>query len=246
MKQILITGGSSGIGLGLAERFLKDGARVIITGRDPEKLAAVHPGLETFVNDISQIQQREALAIHIDKTMPGIDMLINNAGIQRRVALADDQALWPDRQNEIDILLAAPVHLNHLLLPLLLQESKTSTIVNVTSGGAYIPQVFAPLYSACKAALHHYTMSLRYSLQNTTCKVTELIPPAVQTGLAGSGNNHGVPLKEFCDAIYGALITGKQSEIGYAQTPGLIPQISGKAVAELFEMSAARYPVKMY
>jgi len=161
MKQILITGGSSGIGLGLAERFLKDGARVIITGRDPEKLAAVHPGLETFVNDISQIQQREALAIHIAKTMPGIDMLINNAGIQRRVALADDQALWPDRQNEIDILLAAPVHLNHLLLPLLLQESKTSTIVNVTSGGGYIPQVFAPLYSACKAALHHYTMSLR-------------------------------------------------------------------------------------
>jgi len=88
-------------------------------------------------------------------------------------------ATWIERQVEIDILLSGPVHLNHLLIPLLLAVNKKALIVNVTSGGAYIPQAFAPMYSACKAALHHYTMTLRHALSATQCKVAELIPPAI-------------------------------------------------------------------
>jgi uncharacterized oxidoreductase len=80
--------------------------------------------------------------------------VINNAGVKRRVPLASDTAAWPERQAEIDILFSAPVHLNHLLIPLMLRSNKPGMIVNVTSGGAFIPQVFAPLYSASKAALH--------------------------------------------------------------------------------------------
>jgi len=233
----------------LAEYYLKAGARVLVTGRDETRLkqvAAAHPGLEIFVNDISLPEARETIARHIQEIMPGLNVLINNAGIQRRIALADDQAPWAERQAEIDILLSAPVHLNHLLIPLLLQPGKSSTIVNVTSGGAFIPQVFAPVYSACKAALHHYTLTLRHALASTSCKVVELIPPAVQTKLAGPGLTHGVLLDEFCDAVFTELINNDKLEIGYAQTAGLVPQLSGKAVSELFEQSAARFPVNTY
>lgn len=247
--EVLITGGSEGIGRGLAERFLKAGHRVIVTGRNRDTLesaAQALPGLEFFVNDIGIAAEREALAYHVKEHMPGIDTLVNNAGNQRRVPLAMDDAPWADRQAEIDILLAGPVHLNHLLIPLLLQAGKQSLIVNVTSGGAYIPQVFAPLYSACKAALHHYTLVLRESLRQTSCLVIELIPPAVQTSLAGPGLTHGAPLAEFCDTVFAGLLECGQNEIGFGPTVNLEVQISGKPLQELFGASAMRFPVKGY
>jgi short-subunit dehydrogenase involved in D-alanine esterification of teichoic acids len=122
--------------------------------------------------------------------LPGFNVVINNAGIQRRVSLASDTAPWSERQAEIDILLAAPVHLNHLLIPLMLRSKQPALIVNVTSGGAFVPQVFAPVYSACKAALHSYTVTPRHALQGTWLRVVELVPPAVQTGLGDPGATH--------------------------------------------------------
>jgi NAD(P)-dependent dehydrogenase (short-subunit alcohol dehydrogenase family) len=106
---------------------------------------------------ISKVEERHALASHVESHLPDLDVLINNAGIQRRVSLASDTVAWPERQAEIDILLSAPVHLNHLLIPLILRSNEPGMIVNVTSGAAFVPQVFAPLYSASKAALHNYT-----------------------------------------------------------------------------------------
>ncbi|NIG53674.1 SDR family oxidoreductase [Chitinophaga sp. Cy-1792] len=247
--QVLITGGSEGIGLGLASRFLQAGSRVLITGRNVDKLKAAaekYPGLEIFVNDIGSSEQREVLAKYVQEVMPGINLLVNNAGIQRRIALASDNAPWNERQQEIDILLAAPIHLNHLLIPLLIANGKASTIVNVTSGGAYVPQVFAPVYSACKAALHSYTMVLRHSLKETGCRVVELIPPAVQTSLAGAGQNHGAPLDEFCDTVFEKLINTDAGEIGYGPTDGLKVSLSGKSQEEMFEASAGRFPVAGY
>ncbi|MFB6454557.1 SDR family oxidoreductase [Chitinophaga sp. Hz27] len=248
-SQILITGGSEGIGLGLASRFLQAGSRVMITGRNAAKLKAAvekYPGLEIYVNDIGSSEQRELLAKHVQEVMPGITMLINNAGIQRRIALASDKAPWQERQQEIDILLAAPIHLNHLLIPQLLTNGKAATIVNVTSGGAYIPQVFAPVYSACKAALHSYTMVLRHSLQEAGGRVVELIPPAVQTSLAGTGQNHGAPLDEFCDTVFDKLVNTAATEIGFGPTDGLKVSLSGKSQKEVFEASAGRFPVDKY
>ncbi|OUJ68991.1 SDR family NAD(P)-dependent oxidoreductase [Hymenobacter crusticola] len=246
---VLITGGSEGIGLGLAVRFLQAGSQVLITGRDADKLmraAAAWPGLQTLVNDLSKPAQREDLARHIQRTMPSLNVVVNNAGIQRRVGLAQDQAPWAERQQEVDLLLAAPVHLNHLLVPLLLTQPQASLVVNVTSGGAYIPQVFAPLYSACKAAVHSYTLTLRQALTGTACRVVELIPPAVRTALAGPGATHGVPVNEFCDAVFPQLLQEEVTEIGYGPTAAVVPQLGDQPVNALFQASTVRFPTATY
>jgi uncharacterized oxidoreductase len=104
---VLIAGGSEGIGRGLAARYVAHGARVLVTGRSKEKLERVAAGLkvEILVNEISSPAEREQLAVHVRNVMPGINILINNAGIQRRVSLAQDTSSWGERQAEIDTLL---------------------------------------------------------------------------------------------------------------------------------------------
>jgi uncharacterized oxidoreductase len=245
---VLITGGSEGIGRGLAERFLKAGSTVLVTGRSTEKLKRVAselPGLRTLVNDISKPEGRVELAEYVASTCPKLNVLINNAGIQRRIALAADTASWQERQVEIDTLLSGPVHLNSLLIPLMLKQGTPSRIVNVTSGGAFIPQVFAPIYSACKAALHSYTVTLRHALAGTSIGVLELIPPAVQTALAGPGATHGAPLDAFCDQVFSAFQSGSET-IGFGPTD--TPQFKQllEAVEPMFQASAGRFPVATY
>lgn len=247
--RVLITGGSEGIGYGLASLFKKAGSEVLITGRHLQKLelaAAALPGLKTFVNDIGDPTQREKLAVHIKTTMPGINIVVNNAGIQRRISLAQDTADWHTRQQEIDILLSGPIHLNQLLVPHLLAHGKPSLIINVTSGGAYIPQVFAPVYSACKAALHSYTMSLRHSLAGTSCKVVELIPPAVRTTLTDPTATHGITTETFCKAVFPNLIAEEATTVGFGPTEQLIPELSGQRITDLFEARSSRFPVTTY
>jgi uncharacterized oxidoreductase len=246
---VLITGGSQGIGLGLAARFLSAGHTVLVTGRSAERLeraASQYPSLRVYRNDIGRPEQREQLADHVRATMPNLDVLINNAGIQRRIPLATDNAPWAERQAEIDILLAGPAHLNHLLIPTLLGHGRPSLIVNVSSGGAFIPQPFAPLYSACKAALHSYTINLRYALAHTACRAVELIPPAVATELAGLENKHGAPVDDFCDTVYAALLDNSKNEIGYGVTDSPAFQAQIHTTAALFDQSAARFPIETY
>jgi uncharacterized oxidoreductase len=245
---VLITGGSEGIGRGLAARFAAAGARVLVTGRSKEKLERVASELrvETLVNDLSRATEREALAAHVREGMPALNVLINNAGIQHRVSLAADTASWDERQVEIDTLLSAPVHLNHLLVPVMLGHSRPSLIANVTSGGAYIPQPFAPVYSACKAALHSYTMNLRFALAATALHVVEIIPPAIRTALAGPGATHGAPLDEFCDAVFAALSQGDAIEIGFGATASPVLQERIALDHKLFETFSGRFPVKTY
>jgi uncharacterized oxidoreductase len=246
---VLITGGSEGIGRGIAARFLAAGSTVLVTGRNTAKLdraARELPGLDTFVNDISRADERERLAAHVRDTMPGLNIVINNAGIQRRVSLAADSALWAERQAEIDTLLSGPVHLNHLLVPIILAHRRPSMIVNVTSGGAYVPQPFAPLYSACKAALHSYTVNLRYALANTPCRVVEVVPPAVRTGLAGPSATHGAPLEEFCDSVFSGLSRPDLAEIGFGVTASDSFQEPKKLYRALFEQFSARFPIERY
>ena len=245
---VLITGGTQGIGLGLAQRFLAAGSSVIVTGRNVgriEQLTQSSPGLHGWVSDISRPEDREALAAHIEREFPSLNVVINNAGVQRRIGLAADSAPWPERQQEIDTLLSGPIHLNALLVPLMLKHKESGAIVNVTSGGAFIPQVFAPVYSACKAALHSYTVTLRHALRNTPLHVVELIPPAVRTGLAGPGATHGAPLDEFCDSVFPELLEGAET-IGFGPTdaPEFMQLID--APKKLFAASAARFPIEKY
>lgn len=213
---ILVTGGASGIGLALASRFLAAGSKVIVCGRRLAALrdaAEANPGLVTRACDLARADERESLAEWIVDAFPDLNVLVNNAGIQRRFQLVEPDS-WETTREEIAINLDAPVHLGMLLLPHL-RAKPNAAIVNVTSGLAYVPFVGAPVYSATKAALHSYTLSQRHHLADTGVQVIEIVPPAVNTDLGGVGlHTTGEPLDAFADAVV-ARIAGGELEIGY-------------------------------
>jgi len=215
-KTVLITGGATGIGLALAEHFYARGATVAVCGRRSDRLAAAAaalPGLRTHVCNMAVPEEREALAEWVVSEVGGVDVLVNNAGIQNRVRLAAGSA-WEAHAEEIAINFGGPVHLTGLLLPHLLSRPE-AMVVQVSSGLAFIPGAFAPVYCATKAALHSYTMSLRQQLKGMSVRVVELAPPAVNTDLGGTGlHTFGVPLKEFADAVF-PRIENEEIEIGY-------------------------------
>jgi uncharacterized oxidoreductase len=214
---VLITGGASGIGFALAERFLQAGSEVIICGRRADKLKEAqqkHPRLQTRVSDVSDPVERVALYEWVREAVPKLNVLVNNAGIQRRMKLTDEAQEWELSRQEIAINLDAPVHLSSLFIPHLRQHA-TSAIVNVTSGLAFVPGAFAPVYSATKAALHSFTLSLRQQLISTSIEVIEIVPPAVNTDLGGFGlHTFGVPIADFTDSVMQRIASGEH-EVGY-------------------------------
>ena len=207
---VLITGGASGIGFALAERFLRAGSAVIVCGHRPEQLRAAqdkHPQLKIRVCDVAKESDRMALCQWAVGEFPGLNVLVNNAGIQRPLQLTRPEA-WEHTHQEIAINCEAPVHLSMLLVPHLLTQPR-SAIVNVTSGLSFVPMARAPIYSATKAALHSFTLSLRHQLSNTPIQVVEIVPPAVNTDLGGPGlHTSGVPLDEFADAVMARMQAG--------------------------------------
>jgi uncharacterized oxidoreductase len=214
---MLVTGGGSGIGLALARRFHAAGATVAICGRREDRLreaSAELPGLVTRVCDVSRPGERRALAQWAVGELPSLNVLVNNAGVQRYPQLSEGEGDWDAIEEEIAINLAAPVHLAVLLVSHL-QRQNDPAIVNVTSGLAFTPLARAPIYSATKAALHSFTLSLRHQLAATPIRVVEMAPPAVNTDLGGPGlHTFGVDLDEFADAIVARLASG-EPEVGY-------------------------------
>ncbi|MHC2993092.1 cytochrome C553 [Pontibacter sp. HJ8] len=217
---VLITGGASGIGLALAERFLKAGSEVLVCGRREEKLREAqqsHPGLQTRVCDVGSEADRIALFEWATREFPKLNVLVNNAGIQRRGKFTEDTASWEERRHEIAINVEAPIHLAALFIPHLKQQQEAA-IINVSSGLAFTPGTFASVYSATKAAIHSFTMSLRHDLSGTNVRVIELVPPAVNTDLGGVGiHTMGVPVDEFADNIIERMAAG-ELEIGYGRS----------------------------
>ncbi|MEX8033820.1 SDR family NAD(P)-dependent oxidoreductase [Microbacterium sp. 20-116] len=243
----LITGGTAGIGLGLARRYAGAGARVVVAARPSARLADVPqviPGATSIAVDLEAPEGRDALADAIVERYGRLDVLVNNAGIQRRVSVAEDASPWPERQRELDLLFAAPVHLTTLLLPVL-RAAPAGQVVNVTSGGAFTPQPFAPVYSAMKAALHGWTVTLRHALADTPVAVTELIPPAVATGLAGPGQAHGLGVDDFCDAVFPGL-EAREVEVGAGPTATEEFRRLLADGARRFAASATRFPVARF
>ncbi|QNF32339.1 SDR family NAD(P)-dependent oxidoreductase [Adhaeribacter swui] len=232
---VLITGGASGIGLALAERFLHAGSTVIVCGRRADKLReakAKHPQLHTHVCDVSQEVDRQKLFDYVTSTFPEVNVLINNAGIQNRQAIVGDSRPWSFHQNEIAINLEAPIHLAMLFIPHL-QQHPQAYIINVTSGLAFSPLAQAAIYSATKAALHSFTLSLRHQLTHTSIKVLEIVPPAVQTDLGGAGiHTFGAPLNDFTDGIIAGLTRGDE-EVGYG-TSEINRKASREQLNEIF------------
>ena len=182
-QRIVITGGSSGIGLAMARAFADQGATVIITGRTEATLrqaASSHPSISGVVCDVSDDEQVVALRDAVE-SQGGVDILINNAGVMLAFDVTNGFAL-ESQLHEIAIDAAGPVRLVHHFLPGML--ARPSVLVNVSSGLAYVPYAAAPVYSASKAFLHSYTQSLRAQLAGTSVRVVELLPPVVDTPLA--------------------------------------------------------------
>lgn len=181
---ILITGGTSGIGLAFAEKFLAAGSKVIICARRQERLDAVrlqHPAIVTKVADMSSHTSRMQLAEWIKTNHPDTNILMNNAGIQLRMDLTKP---IPDDMlhQEMETNFISYAHFTSLMVSQL-SGKKDAAIINVSSGLAFAPLAMVPIYSATKAALHSFTMSLRHQLKPLGIKVIEVIPPQVDTDL---------------------------------------------------------------
>ena len=197
---ILITGGGSGIGRGLAEAFHAKGNQVIIVGRRKKLLdetVAANPGMKAAVLDIENSDAIRNFAEKLKKDFPALNVVIHNAGIMKPESLKDGAVA--DAEAMVTTNLLGPIRLNAALLPFLLKQQNPA-IMTVSSGLAFVPLAMTPTYCATKAAIHSYTQSMRYQLKDTAAQVLELIPPYVQTELLGArqaSDPKAMPLKDF-------------------------------------------------
>ena len=223
---ILITGGTSGLGLAFAEQFLQDGNTVIICGRRTERLHQIkekHPAIITKECDVANEQQREELAAWAIQQYPTLNILMNNAGIQLVTDLTKPVDLATVR-SEVETNLIAPIHLSSLFAPHL-KTQKDPAIINISSGLAFAPIAFMPVYCATKAAVHSLTLSMRHQLKGSV-KVYEIAPPSTDTELghqrrADKTHTHGgIPISEFlAEAMDG--LKNDIPEIAVGQSKGL-------------------------
>jgi uncharacterized oxidoreductase len=196
---VLVTGGGTGIGRGLAEAFHRLGNKVIIAGRRLDTLKAVakaNPGIEFLSLDQGDSADIRRFAIEMSDKYPELNVLVNNAGIQRVEDLTTGNPGTAEQTLAVNLL--GPIRLTSALLQLILGRPRAA-IVNVTSGLAFMPSALTPTYCASKAAMHSYTQSLRYQLRDTAVQVIEIIPPRVQTALQGDRgfDPRGMPVDEF-------------------------------------------------
>jgi len=195
---ILITGGTSGIGLELAKQLSETGATVLITGRKPEALEEAKkkiPGVHTFISDVSSPSDIEKLFGDTTKQFPQLNIIINNAGIMRLIDLQKESSDLQDINKEIATNLTGTIQMVQRFLPHI-KKQKSAAIVNVSSFIAAMPLPPAPIYSASKAGVHAFTRSLRLQLKGSTVKVFEVIPPSVGTNIQ---KNWGIQLDTSMD-----------------------------------------------
>lgn len=223
---VLITGGATGIGFAMAEEFVKAGNEVIICGRREEKLREAKkkiPQLHIKVCDVSKEEDRKKLVEWVFTNFKDINILVNNAGIQRMVNLKTGQSNRKEGEDEIDINLKAPIRLCEIFIPRLLQK-KEAAVVNVSSGLGFIPITIMPVYCATKAALHSFSLSLRHQLKDTPVKIFEIIPPTVDTELDKGAREkrgqkeRGIPPSEVATATIKALENNEyEKAVGMAE-----------------------------
>lgn len=223
---VLITGGATGIGLALAEAFSKNGNEVIICGRRRNKLLEAQkrlPKVHIKVCDISKDKNRKDLFEWATSNFKKLNILVNNAGIQREIDLNRGIADLESGEDEIGVNLEAPVYLSALFIPQLKKQNE-SAIINISSGLAFVPIASMPVYCATKAAIHSFDLSLRHQLAGTRVKVYEVVPPIVDTeldkgarGQRGQANRGIKPGEVAAETMKGIESDDFEIVIGIAQ-----------------------------
>jgi uncharacterized oxidoreductase len=182
---VLITGGTSGIGLEMARQLLELGNTVLVTGRDQGKLDRAKqklPALHTYRSDVGDVDAIESLFLRVTTDFPALNVLVNNAGIMRKINLQSGAHDLHDVTREIEINLTGPIRMVQRFLAHL-KAQPVAAVVNVSSGLAFVPLPLSPVYCAAKAGLHSFSLSLRVQLKNTNVLVFELAAPLTETSL---------------------------------------------------------------
>jgi uncharacterized oxidoreductase len=244
---VLITGGATGIGFSLAEHLLKAGNEVIICGRRREKLAEAKarlPRIRTKRCDLSRDSQRRILHDWVTSRFRDINVLVNNAGIQRMIDLKKGERDLLGGEDEIETNLKACIQLSTCFVPDLLRR-KEAAIINISSGLAFVPLAIMPVYCATKAALHSFSLSLRHQLQETPVKVFEIIPPMVDTELDGGAREsrgeqyRGIPPCEVAAATMKAF-ENDEFETAVGQARDLRRAVSSGNESRVFQRMNSR------
>jgi uncharacterized oxidoreductase len=223
-NSILITGGATGIGFALAKSFVKAGNKVLICGRRKNRLDEAKkklPGLQVKQCDLSSKEERQSFCDWVKDNFKDMNILVNNAGIQRAIDFKKGTGELFGGEDEIQTNFAAPIHLSAYFAPLLMKK-KEAAIINVSSGLGFVSIAFMPIYCATKAGVHSFSVSLRHQLKDTSVKVFEIVPPAVDTELGGGpGEYRGIPPSELAAEVMKSF-KNDEYEIVVGEAKGLV------------------------
>lgn len=211
-RTILVTGGSAGIGLAFALKYLELGNQVIVTGRRQsllDEVKAKHPKLHTIQSDVADPAQIAGLAARVKSDFPRLDVLMNNAGIMLYKNLRAPAADLAGLMAEMNVNVGGVITTTAAFIGIL--RANKGTVINTSSALAFVPLPSAPIYSATKAAIHSYTQSLRFQLEETGVEVIELMPPGVKTDMTvelAEGGVSVITTDELVKQSFAALKTG--------------------------------------
>ena len=244
---VLITGGATGIGYAMAESFLEAGNDVIICGRREDRLLKAkqkHPDIHIKVCDVADEEDRKTLFKWSTENFSDLNILVNNAGVQRDIDFTKGVAEFLAGESEIKINLEAPIVLSGMFIPFLTGK-KEAAIINVSSGLGFVPAARMPVYSASKAGLHAFSMALRHQLKNQRIKVFEVVPPAVDTELNAEGRAKRGNFKanlEPADFVASVMECFQDDifEIGFGMSEGFI-KASRAELDKSFQLMNSRW-----